>query len=132
MANRANGILLDSSVVIAHLRGKLDLFAITLPAEELYIPLFVLGELRKGAIKSGSPTRNHALIDDLLKVVAVIDPDSATAEVYATTAANLERAGTPIPENDIWIAAAALELDMPLATRDAHFSRIPGLTLLAW
>jgi tRNA(fMet)-specific endonuclease VapC len=62
----------------------------------------------------------------------VVHPDDATAEIYANLAAELERKGTPIPENDIWIAAVSLELDMPLATRDAHFERVAGLAVLRW
>jgi tRNA(fMet)-specific endonuclease VapC len=44
----------------------------------------------------------------------------------------LEAKGQIIPENDIWIAAVALECDMPLATRDAHFQRVEGLTVIQW
>lgn len=68
----------------------------------------------------------------LLKVVAVLNPDSATAEHYARASVALEAKGQPIPENDLWIAAVALELDMPLATRDAHFDRIDGLDVIKW
>jgi len=64
--------------------------------------------------------------------VALLNPDSATAERYAQIAVTLEREGQPIPENDLWIAAVALELDMPLATSDAHFDRIASLTVLKW
>jgi tRNA(fMet)-specific endonuclease VapC len=132
MPDSSKGILLDSSVIIAHFRGKLDLFSLVPPGVSLFMPLAVLGELRKGAIKSGAPERHHKKIDDLLKVVAVALPDDATAEIYARAAAKLEQAGTPIPENDIWIAAAGLELDLPLATRDGHFERVEGLTVLRW
>ena len=65
-------------------------------------------------------------------MVAVIDPDATTAEFYARTAVTLEKKGRPIPENDIWIAAMALELDMPLAARDAHYQQVDGLVLLGW
>jgi len=52
MADRSQGILLDTSVVIAHFRGKLDLFELTIPDEPLFLPLVALGELMKGALKS--------------------------------------------------------------------------------
>ena len=78
------------------------------------------------------PARNKQGIDDLFRVVALLHPDSATATVYAKVAVELERKGQPIPENVIWIAAAAIECDMPLATRDAHFQRVPGLAVLSW
>jgi tRNA(fMet)-specific endonuclease VapC len=62
----------------------------------------------------------------------VLHPDPATAIHYARISADLEQKGTPIPENDVWIAAVALECGMPLATRDTHFGRVEGLKLLHW
>ena len=132
MADRSQGILLDSSVIIAHFRGKLDLFQLVMPDEPLFMPLTVLGELLKGALKSAAPGKHEAQIGALLKIVAVINPDTATAASYARTALALEAKGQPIPENDIWIAAVALELDMPLAARDAHYDQVDGLAVLKW
>lgn len=132
MPDRSQGILLDSSVIIAHFRGKIDLFQLAAPGEPLFMPLVALGELWKGAFKSADPRRHLDKIAVLLKVVAVLNPDSATAEHYARASVVLEAKGQPIPENDLWIAAVALELDMPLAARDAHFDRIEGLTVLKW
>jgi hypothetical protein len=56
----------------------------------------------------------------------------ATAAHYGRLKALLARAGTPIPENDLWIASLALERGWPLATRDAHFGRVPGLVVHDW
>ena len=127
----APGILLDSSVVIPHLRGRLNLNEYT-GGEPLFVPLTVLGELYKGVFKSNQPQRNRTLLEDYLQSVAVLHPDTATAVHYAQISADLERKGTPIPENDIWIAAMAIECAMPLATRDAHFELIEGLQILRW
>ncbi len=132
MADRTKGVLLDSSVVIAYLRGKLDLRQKVSPQEPLFLPLVALGELYKGALKSDRPAENLAKISALLSVFAVLHPDGRTAMKYAEVSAALERAGLPIPENDVWIAAVALECDMPLATRDAHFARVAGLDVLDW
>jgi tRNA(fMet)-specific endonuclease VapC len=132
MADRALGILLDSSVIIAHFRRKLDLFQLVRPIEPLFMPLIVLGELYKGAYKSADRQKNLNLIESFLKVVAVLHPDEETAACYGQIAANLESQGQNIPENDIWIAALAVALDMPLATRDAHFQRVDGLQVLNW
>ena len=82
MADRSQGILLDSSVIIAHFRGKLDLFQLVAPGEPLFMPLVALGELWKGALKSADPPKHQAKIKALLKIVAVLNPDSATAEQY--------------------------------------------------
>jgi tRNA(fMet)-specific endonuclease VapC len=132
MADRAAGILLDTSVVVAHLRGQIDVFALTTPEEPLFLPLVALGELYKGVEKSARAAHNRQLVDDFLQVAALLYPDTATAESYAKAAVALEANGQIIPENDLWIAAVAMECDMPLATRDAHFQRIEGLTVLQW
>jgi tRNA(fMet)-specific endonuclease VapC len=55
-----------------------------------------------------------------------------TADHYGQIRAALGKAGTPIPENDIWIAATALEYQLPLAARDDHFGRVSGLQILKW
>jgi tRNA(fMet)-specific endonuclease VapC len=132
MADRAHGILLDTSAVIAHLRGRIDVLALTKPTEPLFLPLVALGELYKGVEKSARSAHNRQLVDDFLQIAALLYPDSATAESYAQAAVALEAKGQVIPENDLWIAAVALECDMPLATRDAHFQRVDGLTVIPW
>lgn len=132
MADRATGILLDSSVIIAHFRRKLDLFELVRSSEPLFIPLVVLGELYKGAEKSADIPKNLRLIEGFLKVVAVLNPDEETAACYGRLAAQLEMQGRKIPENDLWIAALAVALDMPLATRDEHFLRVEGLDVIMW
>ncbi len=128
----ARGILLDSSVVIPHLRGQLDLAAQVAPSEPLFLPLTALGELYKGAFKSSQSEKNVLLIETFLQTVALLHPDTSTAVHYAQLSLELERKGTPIPENDVWIAALALECAMPLATRDAHFNHVTSLQLLRW
>jgi len=132
MTDRANGILLDTSIVIAHLRGNIDVCTLATPEEPLFLPLVALGELYKGALASTRPDHNRHLVDDFLWIAALLHPDSATADAYAQIAVQLRRKGHPIPENDIWIAAVALECNMPLATRDEHFREVEGLDLIRW
>lgn len=114
------------------MRGRLDLAAHAPPAEPLFLPLTALGELYKGVFKSRQPEKNRLLLETFLQTVAVLHPDTVTALHYAQISADLERKGTLIPENDVWIAAVALECAMPLATRDAHFRQVTGLQLLHW
>lgn len=128
----ARGILLDSSVVIPHLRGTFDISTKVSSDELLFLSLTVLGELYKGMLKSAHPEKSGLMLDKFLRTVALLNPDVDTAMHYARISDNLRRAGKPIPENDIWIAAMAVEYAMPLATRDAHFSHITGLQLLRW
>jgi tRNA(fMet)-specific endonuclease VapC len=98
----------------------------------LFLPLKALGELYKGVFKSSQTQKNRLLLETFLQTMAVLHPDTATALHYAQISADLEQKGTLIPENDIWIAAIALECTMPLATRDAHFGKVTGLQLLRW
>jgi tRNA(fMet)-specific endonuclease VapC len=132
MAERANGILLDTSVVVAHLRGSIDLQTLASPDEPLFLPLIALGELYRGVLKSARPESNRAKVNEFLEIAAVLYPDVGTAEIYAQIAQALDTRGTPIPENDLWIAAVAPECDMPLATRDNHFRQVEMLDILWW
>ncbi len=105
----------------------------TLPTPKpLFLPLTAMGELYKGVFKSSQPQGNRLVVETFLRTVAVLHPDVATAVPYAQISADLEKKGTPIPENDMWIAAVTLECAMPLATRDAHFNQLDGLQLLHW
>jgi predicted nucleic acid-binding protein len=85
-----------------------------------------------GIRKSTAPEKGEALLALFLGQVGVLHPDEGTAEIYGTIAASLERKGAKIPVNDIWIAAAALECGLPLATSDSHFQRVDGLQVLLW
>jgi predicted nucleic acid-binding protein len=91
----AQGILLDSRLVIPHLRGRLDL-NVTAAGEPLFLLLTVLGELYKGVFKSNQLDKNRLLLEDYLRSVAVLHPDTATALHYAQISAELNRKGTPI------------------------------------
>jgi tRNA(fMet)-specific endonuclease VapC len=129
----ANGdVLLDSSVIIPYFKGDAALRSSFLASPTLYLPLTVLGELHCGANLSQNPAKNLPQIQNFLLAVVVLSPDVATAEYYGRIRAQLAQAGTPIPENDIWIAALAMEHQLPLAARDAHFDRIIGLQVLKW
>ncbi len=71
-------------------------------------------------------------MDAFLPAVALLPLTAETARHYARLRAGLTRAGTPIPENDLWIAAVATEHGWPLATRDGHFARVQGLDVQDW
>jgi tRNA(fMet)-specific endonuclease VapC len=97
--------------------------------DEVWIPLMVLGELKAGFYGGTQQNRNEALLQALLakRTVRVLLPSRETAEHYARLFVQLKRAGSPVPDNDLWIAALALEHDLGLITRDRHFERIPQL-----
>jgi len=97
--------------------------------DEVWIPLVVLAEIKAGFLGGTERHRNEILLRKLLSktTVGVLLPDRETAEHYARLFVQLKRAGTPVPDNDLWIAALALQHDLLLITRDRHFKSIPQL-----
>ena len=93
------------------------------------IPTVVLGELEAGFILGPRAAENRESLAELLgePFVAVVEVDEAVAKQYGVVFAQLRRAGTPIPTNDIWIAAAAVERGATLVTFDTHFGHVRGL-----
>ena len=112
--------LLQSDAALAERLGACD---------EVWIPLMVLAEIKAGFYGGTQQHRNEILLRRLLAktTVGVLLPSRETAEHYARLFVQLKRAGTPVPDNDLWIAALALEHDLLLITRDQHFERIPQL-----
>jgi len=124
------GVLLDTSVVVRHFRDGGVFTSKLAEYEELYLPQVALAELYAGAFRSAYPEKNLQQITRFLEAVDVLLPDESTPEIYGQISAHLARAGTPIPQNDIWIAAIALQSSLPLATSDRHFENVAGLTVL--
>lgn len=130
MAISSSGLLLDSSVVIRHFRGGRDLLGGLGDFEFFYLPYVALAELYAGAYKALRSEKNLQQIDLFLEAVDVLLPDEETPLVYGRIASELAQKGTPIPQNDIWIAAIALQTGLPLATEDKHFREVSGLRLV--
>ena len=122
-------VALDTNRLTDLLRGDARLAETLGVCDEVWIPLIVLGEIKAGFQGGTQRHRNEALLQRLLTkaTVSVLMPGRETAEHYARIFVQLKRAGTPVPDNDLWIAALALEHDLTLITRDRHFERIPQL-----
>jgi tRNA(fMet)-specific endonuclease VapC len=125
-------VLLDTTIVVSVLRRVPGMQERLKSASELWLPLFALGELEYGVSHSSQPDRQRQALSLFVQGVDLLFPSESTTREYGRIKAELARAGTPIPENDMWIAAQAVEHGLPLATCDAHFSRINGLTVLDW
>lgn len=122
-------VAVDTNRLTDLLRGD-SLLAERLGAcDEVWVPLMVLGEMKAGFHGGTQRRRNEGLLQRFLAkaTVSVLLPSRETAEHYARIFVQLKRAGTPVPDNDLWIAALALEHDLTLITRDRHFERIPQL-----
>lgn len=127
--------LLDTNIFIAALkahpavRARLE----SLPASSIMLSPVVLGELETGVEKSTQVERNRKRLDEVVTGLAVPSLDAATSLNYARIRAVLERQGTPIGGNDLWIAAHALALGAVLVTDNVkEFARVPGLVVENW
>ncbi|MCX6969572.1 MAG: type II toxin-antitoxin system VapC family toxin [Verrucomicrobia bacterium] len=127
-----NSVLLDSSVIVRHFRNAEAVSDKLAAFEELYVPQTALGELYYGAFKSARTEENLGKIERFLVAAYVLGTDNETALQYGKIAAQLARDGTPVPQNDIWIAAVAVQCGVLLATTDGHFRRFEGLDVLFW
>jgi len=124
-----NGKILDTNVVIDLFREDEATVSKVKAISKVYLPVIVLGELLYGAKISDRVQYQTAKVNALAKKVQLLDCDEATASFYSSIKAQLKKAGTPIPENDIWIAALALQHELPLITNDRHFDKIRTLQM---
>jgi tRNA(fMet)-specific endonuclease VapC len=124
--------LLDTNIVIALFADEGALKDRIGATGEFFVSSVVLGELYYGANKSQRVAKNTARIDDFAARNVVLGCDTETARCYGDVKERLRQKGRPIPENDIWIAAQALQNDLTLVARDAHFKEVEGLSLETW
>ena len=124
-------LALDTNAYSALIRGHRDVASLVRRAESVLVPAVVAGELlygfRAGARYEENSTRFEAFLAtphvELLRVTFT------TADRFGRVAAGLRRKGAPIPTNDIWIAAQAMEVGADLLSSDTHFGAVDGL---AW
>jgi tRNA(fMet)-specific endonuclease VapC len=124
--------LLDTNIVIALFADEAVVKDNLAQASEIFIPSIVIGELYYGAKKSRQIEANLVRIDELVAISAILGCDTETARQYGDVKNNLRLKGRPLPENDVWIAALALQHRLTVVTRDAHFQEIKNLKTVAW
>lgn len=127
---KASSLILDTSVIIDAFRGN-DLIRRQLEsAGVLYLPSIVVGELHRGLYKSQKANEGRAKIARLQSVSIGLNIDAHTGEYFARVDSALAQKGRPIPDNDVWIAALALQHGLRLFCKDNHFKEVDGLKLL--
>lgn len=124
-----NNCLVDTSIIIQVFEGNQIIKQQLDSIDVLHLSTVVVGELLYGAYKSTRLTQHLAETEDFLKRCTVLVIDNLVAEFYGRTKSALMKKGRPIPENDIWIAATALQYNLPVFTSDIHFKEIDGLQL---
>jgi len=124
-------VLLDTNAYTALLAGDADVLDALAGAEIVFVSTIVLGELFTG-FRGGSREReNRGRLEDFLRrpPVRTLDVTLGTAEIFEQIKSRLTAGGTPIPLNDVWISAHAVETGSWLLTFDSHFRHVHGLLL---
>lgn len=122
-------ILLDTSAYSEFKRGNSAVLEHVQTAHKIWLSTIAHGELLAGFAAGSREKINRSELDQFLSSarVATVGVDSATAERYAIIYAFLRREGKPIPTNDLWIAATAMQLGVPVVTADRHFQLVPQI-----
>lgn len=123
--------LLDTNIIIDLFSNDLDVLE-KLSNAKLTIPSVVIGELYFGANVSKQLELRVNQIEEFILGCEVISIDQATSKLYGKIKAQLKNDGTPIPENDVWIAALACQHNFVLVTRDKHFDKPKGVKVEFW
>jgi tRNA(fMet)-specific endonuclease VapC len=124
-------ILIDTNAYVSYLAGDENVLDFLASADVVYVSVFVVGELYAG-FRGGTRYReNKSLFESFLlkTTVEFLNATETTADIFGQLKDSLKRAGTPLPMNDIWISAHAIETGSVLITYDTHFIKLPGLRL---
>ena len=121
-----NRICLDTSAYSHFKRGDAAAVEVVASARHVQVPVVVLGELRAGFRQGDRAEDNERELQRFLRnaVVEVVDIDEEASSIYADLIVDLRRAGTPLPSNDIWIAAVAVREGATVVTYDDHFAHM--------
>ena len=122
-------VALDTNGYVDFCRGEADTVDLLEKADSIHLPFVVLAELRAGFAVGRRGSENERVLGLFLGKpgVQVIYADDQTTHHYASLYRQLRRQGTPIPTNDIWIAALVLQHGLTLHARDRHFDHLPQL-----
>jgi predicted nucleic acid-binding protein len=124
-------IILDTNAYTLLLKGSSEVLDGIVQAEVVYMSIFVLAELYTGFKGGHKEKENRTILHNFLQKssVKILCATQETAEIFALIMTQLKKIGQPIPINDIWIAAHALETGSVLMSADNHFKAIAGLRL---
>ena len=130
--DRVERLVLDTSAYSQLRMGHRAVLELIAAAAAVVMPTIVLGELEAGFRRGSRAIDDRRLLADFLEepFVSVFPVDRPVAQRYGESFALLRQAGTPIPTNDVWIAATTFACSGTLATFDQHFGRVAGLPVV--
>lgn len=125
-------VLLDTNAYSSLMRGRPEVLHVLERTEQVLMSAVVVGELMYGFRHGRKFAENAEQLDEFIAepFVTFLPVSRATSNRFGQVAAELRRKGKPIPQNDVWIAAHALESGAELVTEDPHFRHVPGLALV--
>ncbi len=122
-------LALDTNAYVDLCKGVNGTVRLVEEAERVFLPFVVIAELRAGFAMGRKSSENERTLRRFLLVdgVSVLYPDEQTSHHYASAFRQLRHQGTPIPTNDLWIAALVLQHNLVLHSRDRHFDHLPQI-----
>ena len=125
-------MILDTNALSAFVDGDDGVGDVLRRQSRAAIPVIVLGEFRYGIAESRHQAAYESWLDSQLPHFDILAVTDETTIAYAALRVALKRSGRPIPANDAWIAALALQHRIPILSRDHHFDVVPGLERRGW
>jgi tRNA(fMet)-specific endonuclease VapC len=125
-------MILDTNALSAAADDDPGVVALLARAEQMVLPVIVLGEYRHGIAQSRHRASYESWLAELLPDCVVLDIQEPTTHYYAEISLELKRRGKTIPTNDIWIAALCRQHSLPLLSRDRHFDLVAGTKRIDW
>jgi tRNA(fMet)-specific endonuclease VapC len=125
-------VILDTNGLSALAEGEPGLESLLRRAAQVAIPVIVLGEYRYGISQSRNHIHYEQWLAEYLPGFRILDVDERTTISYTAVRRELKKAGTPIPSNDVWIAALCCQHSLPLLSRNRHFDAVSGIIRLDW
>lgn len=124
--------ILDTNAYSDYVRGDSTIVNKLNSADIVYMPVVVVGELKRGFYYGSRVSPNLAVLEKFIAKprVRILEITLQTAEQFGRLSVYLKDNGTPIPINDVWIGALCVEYDLPLLTRDRDFENLPQITLI--
>jgi tRNA(fMet)-specific endonuclease VapC len=125
-------VILDTNALSAFVDGDSGVGEALRRHTQAMLPVIVLGEFRYGIAGSKHRAQYEAWLDSHLPEFDILPVIEATTIAYATVRIALKRSGRPIPANDAWIAALAVQHGVPILSRDEHFDAVAGVHRESW
>jgi len=119
-----NKYFVDTNIIVEFLRGNPNAITYLQKNRNYLVSTIVFGELTFGVENAAQYVKHTKQLKDFMVDVEIIKIDGETAKFYGKIKSELKKIGKPIPDNDIWIAALALQHNHTLVTIDAHFANV--------